>query len=130
MRHRIRTLYEDYFFSGGDPEIALIQDKSVKGHILQEYFNTIFYKDLVDRYGIKNTKLLKQWLNMLLLNLSSLISFSKIEKDFKSRGMKLSRTTLSSYAGYVEDTFFKFFDERNKHSLQTIRYVSGDNHNL
>ena len=118
MRHRIRTLYEDYFFSGGYPEIALIQDKSVKGHILQEYFNTIFYKDLVDRYGIKNTELLKQWLNMLLLNLSSLISFSKIEKDFKSRGMKLSRSTLSAYAGYVEDTFFGFFVEMYSESVR------------
>jgi hypothetical protein len=118
MRHRIKTLYEDYFYSGGYPEIALIQDKSVKGRILQEYFNTIFYKDLVDRYRIKNTDLLKQWLNTLLLNLSSLISFSKIENDFKSRGMKLSRATLSAYAGYVEDTFFGFFVEMYSESAR------------
>ena len=118
MRHRIKTLYEDYFYSGGYPEIALIQDESVKGRILQEYFNTIFYKDLVDRYRIKNTDLLKQWLNTLLLNLSSLISFSKTENDFKSRGMKLSRATLSAYAGYVEDTFFGFFVEMYSESAR------------
>ena len=111
MRHRIRSLYEDYFFSGGYPEVALIEDKSTKGRILQDYFNTIFYKDLVDRYRIKNTELLKQWLNTLIMNISSLISFSKIENDFKSRGMKLSRATLSSFAGYVEDIFFGFFVE-------------------
>ncbi|MGD2151505.1 MAG: ATP-binding protein, partial [Desulfobacterales bacterium] len=75
MRHRIKTLYEDYFFSGGYPEIALVQDRSIKGRILQDYFNTIFYKDLVERYRIKNTELLKQWLNALLMNLSSRISF-------------------------------------------------------
>jgi hypothetical protein len=118
MRHRIRTLYDDYFFSGGYPEIALIQDKSVRGRILQDYFNTIFYKDLVDRYHIKNTDLLRQWLNTLLLNLSSLISFSKIENDFKSRGMKLSRATLSAFAGYIEDAFFGFFVEMYSESAR------------
>lgn len=118
MRHRIRTLYEDYFFSGGYPEIALIRDKTIRSRILQDYFNTIFYKDLVDRYHIKNTDLLKQWLNTLLLNLASLISFSKIEKDFKSRGIKLSRATLSTFAGYIEDAFFGFFVEMYSESAR------------
>lgn len=118
MRHRIKTLYEDYFFSGGYPEIVLVQDRSIKGRILQDYFNTIFYKDLVERYRIKNTELLKQWLNALLMNLSSRISFSKIENDFKSRGMKLSRATLSTYAKYVEDTFFGFFVEMYSESVR------------
>jgi uncharacterized protein len=117
-RHRIKALYEDYIFSGGYPEITLIQDKTVKARILQEYFNTIFYKDLVERYHIKNTELLKQWLNTLLLNISSQVSFSKVENDFKSRGMKLSRATLSAYARYVEDAFFGFFVEMYSESVR------------
>ena len=99
LRHRVRSLYDDYFFSGGYPEIVLIEDKKIKGRILQDYFNTIFYKDIVDRYRVKNSELLRQFLNTLIMNLSSPISFSKIEKDYKSRGMKLSRATLSTFAG-------------------------------
>ena len=52
------------------------------------------------------------------MNPSSLISFSKIEKDFKSRGMKLSRATLSTFAQYVEDTFFGFFIEMYSESVR------------
>jgi predicted AAA+ superfamily ATPase len=118
LRHRIRHLYEEYFFSGGYPEITFIGDESVKGRIFQDYFNTIFYRDLVERYRIKNTELLKQWLNTLIMNLSSLISFSKIENDFKSRGIKLSRATLSYFAEYVEDTFFGFFVEMYSESVR------------
>ena len=118
LRHRARSLYEAYFFSGGYPEIALIEDEPTKARILQDYFNTIFYKDLVERYRIKNTELLKQWLNTLIVNLSSLISFSKIENDFKSRGMRLSRATLSAFAGYIEDTFFGFFVEMYSESAR------------
>ncbi|MBL7177001.1 MAG: ATP-binding protein [Desulfobacteraceae bacterium] len=118
MRHRIRSLYEEYFFSGGYPEITLIEDKMIKGQILQDYFNAIFYKDLVDRHSIKNSELLRQLLNTLMMNLSALISFSKIENDFKSRGMKLSRATLSSFAGYIQDTFFGFFVEMYSESVR------------
>jgi len=117
-RHRIGQIYEEYFFSGGYPEITLTEDKTLKGRILQDYFNTIFYRDLVERYGIKNTELLKQWLNLLIMNHSSLISFSKVENDFKSRGMKLSRATLSYFARYVEDTFFGFFVEMYSESTR------------
>lgn len=118
MRHRINQLYEEYLFSGGYPEVTLIEEKSTRGRILQDYFNTIFYRDLVERYRIKNSELLRQWLNSLMMNLSSPISFNKIENDFKSRGMKLSRATLSSYARYVEDIFFGFFVELYSESVR------------
>jgi len=117
-RHRFGPLYEEYFFSGGYPEIVLTEGDSIKGRILQDYFNTIFYKDLVDRYAIKNTELLRQWLNLLIMNLSSLVSFSKVENDFKSRGMKLSRSTLSYFSRYVEDAFFGFFLEMYSESVR------------
>jgi len=61
-RHRITQLYEEYLFSGGYPELAFIQEKATKGKILQDYFNTIFYGDLSERYRIKNSELLRQWL--------------------------------------------------------------------
>jgi predicted AAA+ superfamily ATPase len=117
-RHRFSPLYEEYSFSGGYPEILLAEGDSIKGRILQDYFNTIFYKDLVDRYAIKNTELLRQWMNLLIMNLSSLVSFSKVENDFKSRGMKLSRATLSYFARYVEEAFFGFFLEMHSESVR------------
>ena len=117
-RHRINQLYEEYLFSGGYPEITFIEEKSTKGRILQDYFNAIFYRDLVERYRIENSGLLRQWLNALMMNLSSPGSFNKIQNDFRSRGMKLSRATLSSYARYVEDIFFGFFIELYSESVR------------
>lgn len=117
-RHQIRQLFDDYLFTGGYPEIVFIEDKITKSRILQDYFNTVFYKDLVERYKIKNRELLRHWLNALIMNISSLVSFSKIENDFKSRGMKLSRTTLSAFARYIEDIFFGFFVELYSESIR------------
>jgi predicted AAA+ superfamily ATPase len=117
-RHKIRQLFDNYLFSGGYPEIALVDENTIRTKIMQDYFNTIFYRDLVDRYKIKNSQLLRQWLNTLLVNVSSMISLSKVEKDFKSRGMKLSRATLSTFAGYVEDIYFGFFIAMHSESVR------------
>jgi predicted AAA+ superfamily ATPase len=117
-RHQITRFYDQYFRCGGYPEITFVEDESVKGRIVQDYFNTVFYRDLVERYRIKNTELLRQWLNALVMNVSSLISLTKIENDFRSRGMKLSRATLSTFAGYVEDIFFGFFVEMYSSSVR------------
>ena len=117
-RHQITRLYDEYFHCGGYPEITFVGDESVKGRIVQDYFNAVFYRDLVERYRVKNTELLRQWLNALITNVSSLISFTKIENDFRSRGMKLSRATLSTFAGYVEDIFFGFFVEMYSASIR------------
>jgi predicted AAA+ superfamily ATPase len=52
------------------------------------------------------------------MNAASLISLSKLENDFKSRGMRLSRATLSTFAGYIEDVFFGFFVEMYSESVR------------
>lgn len=117
-RHRTRQLFDEYFFSGGYPEIVFTEQKTTKSRILQDYFNTIFYRDLVERYRIKNTELLRQWLNALMSNISSLISFKKIEYDFRSRGMKLSGATLSYFARYIQDIFFGFLVELYSESVR------------
>ena len=106
-RYQIRQLFDTYFFCGGYPEITFLEDKSTQTRVLQDY--TLFYRDLVECYKIKNTDLMRLWLTTLMANISSMISLSKAENDFKSRGMKLSRASLSTYAGYVEDVYFGFF---------------------
>ncbi len=108
-RHQIRQQFDRFYYSGGYPEIALLEDRKIQAKIMQDYFDTVFYKDLVDRYKIKNSDLLRMWMATLMSNVSSLISYSKIENDFKSRGMSLSKATLSRFAGYMEDVFFGFF---------------------
>ena len=117
-RYKVRQLFEDYMFSGGYPEIVLLENSGLRGRILQDYFNAIFYRDLVERYRIKNTELLRQWMNMLMSNISSLISYRKFENDFKSRGMRISGSTLIQFAGYLTDIYFGFMVEMHADSVR------------
>ena len=73
-RHQIRQKLDRFYYSGGYPEIALLEDRKIQAKIMQDYFDTVFYKDLVDRYKIKNSDLLRMWMATLMSNVSSLIS--------------------------------------------------------
>ncbi len=110
-RHAFKSHFDSYLFSGGYPEIALIQTESVKQRILQDYFNTVIYRDLVERYRINNQSLLRLWMNALMVNVSTLISFRKYENDFKSQGEKLSIASLANFSRYLEEVYFGFFVE-------------------
>jgi len=117
-RHLVVSLFDQYLYCGGYPEIVLTDDNLTRSNIAQDYFNTIFYRDLVERYHITNTELLRHWMHLLLANISSLISYRKAENDFKSRGMPVSSSTLSKFAGYLEEAFFGTFLEIHTESVR------------
>jgi len=111
QRHAIAVGFESFISTGGYPEIALMKSEPVRQRIIQDYFNTVFYRDLVERYRINNTNLLRLWMNALMINISTLVSFRKYENDFKSRGEKLSVASLANFSRYLEEVYFGFFVE-------------------
>ncbi|HHM21012.1 MAG TPA: hypothetical protein ENJ20_03215, partial [Bacteroidetes bacterium] len=55
---KINALFEHYLFEGGFPEIALYSPEMRK-KTLQSYFDVMLYRDLLERYNIKNIIALK-----------------------------------------------------------------------
>ena len=47
---------EEYFHYGGFPEVVLEKSEEKKTFLLQQYFEDIIHKDIIDRYAIRNTK--------------------------------------------------------------------------
>lgn len=107
IRHKIKNLLIEYIEFGGFPEIA-DKDQILKTKILQEYFDLIFYKDLVDRYKIRNFATVKEMLLYLVNNFSSYFSTNKYYNTLKSQGKKISKNTLFTYLACAEDINFVF----------------------
>ncbi len=76
-RHKIAHYFNEYMNCGGFPEVF---EETERIKILQEYFNSVFYKDLLSRYSIENKKSFEDFLRLCLQNYSTLISISKIAK--------------------------------------------------
>ncbi|MES2274128.1 MAG: ATP-binding protein [Chlamydiota bacterium] len=96
-----------YFQMGGFPGVQSMQSNE-RLEALQNYVETVTFRDIVERYQIVNTALLKYFIGFLLKNISSPFSINKFYNDIKSQGYKVAKDTLYSYLTYLEDAFLIF----------------------
>jgi len=66
---RIKKIFNEFLEQGGFPEVL---SEPMQKKVLQEYYNTIFYNDIVERYDVKNVALLEDFLKMEINNFSSM----------------------------------------------------------
>lgn len=104
---RMASALEEYLQTGGLPEVVLA-DESMRPRILKEYVDLVFYRDLVERYRIGNPLVMRLLLRHCLGHPASLFNVHTLYQDFRSQGQALSKDTLYSYLGYLEQSFVVF----------------------
>ncbi len=92
----------EYMNLGGYPEVVLTGDKD----LLRTYKETIFYRDIVDRYNVRDVVSLDLFMKILMDNAGKYLSISKIHNYFKSLGIKKSKKTLTKYFNYFDEAMF------------------------
>lgn len=113
----LRFELEAYLFCGGFPEIVLA-DEALRPLILEEYSSLMLYRDVVERYGVRNEKLMRELLRHCFRNTGSLLNVSKLYRDLTSQGITVSKNTLFDYLGYLEDAFLVFLLPKREASLR------------
>lgn len=114
-----RSYLLNFFHSGGFPAVqSMTQNEQLD--TLQNYVETVIFRDVIERYKITNVSLMKFFIKFLLKNISSPFSINKFYNDIKSQGYKISKDTLYLYLAYLEDAFLIFtvpiFSESLRHS--------------
>ncbi len=117
-RGKILGYLEDYMMFGGYPEVELQKEDRIKEELLLSYYEAIFYRDLVERYSIKNAKVLDLFLKYMLSNFSKYASVSKAYNYLKSLGLRVSKKTLLNLQKFAEDVFFLFSVEIFSYSIK------------
>ncbi len=120
MRNRINGLLIEYLREGGFPEI-IFQKQNLKRRLLNQYFQDIVYKDIVNRHGCHPTRI-KDLAGYLMTNVSNPTSLRALRGVF---GYGLN--VIGDYIGYLEDAFLIFqvylFDYSMKKQLVNPRKV-------
>lgn len=101
----LKKQFNSYLKSGGFP--ATLQT-SVPKKLLKEYYRVMFYRDLIERYRIKNIRLFEDYLTLLIDQTSSYFSISSIAKRLNEFGHSFSKNTLSNFSLYVQEIFLTF----------------------
>lgn len=105
QRYKVRKLFNEYVQFGGFPE-TLHQDEPIKRQTLQGYFELTFYKDIVDRYQIRNFGLMKELMRYLITHFSSIFSVGGYYNYLKSTGQKIGKDTVYEYLSWLEEVNF------------------------
>ena len=94
----------DFMLQGGFPEV-LHFDKELKMQVLQSYFNTMIYRDIIERYKISDTQILKYFIKKIFAGVGKPLSINRIYNDLRSQGYKVTNNALYAYQEYCQSIF-------------------------
>lgn len=125
--------FNEYLKYGGLPAITLIKnnDELVLSY-LNDIYNTIVKKDIIDRNNIKNPALLENIIKYLANNIGSPISATKISDYLNSNKIVDStHQTIDNYLNILEKSFIMYkadrTDIKSKALLKTLgKYYISD----
>ena len=104
-KSKIKKLFQDYLLWGGYPELIGI-DQKFKSDILQEYFNVMIYKDLVERYSVKNISIVKYLIKRMISSFTKEFSVNKLYNELKSKGFSISKDTVYKLTEQICSIYF------------------------
>ena len=111
-KENTRQHFIEYMESGGLPELFNLPNDEIRRNYVSALKDTVFLRDIVQRYSIKEPKLLEDIFVFLVNNAANLLSITSIVNYFKSLGRKTTYDTVSAYTGYLEDAFLAHKSER------------------
>lgn len=112
----IVNAFDKYLFSGGFPELIWLGDE-IKSRVLQEYFNVMIFRDLIERYNITQTAILKYFCKRVINNSSKEFSVNKVYNEIKSQGYKIGKDTIYEFQDYAESIYLSIFLPKYSHSI-------------
>ncbi len=111
-----------YMLFGGLPQVIQKSSEEEKNEYLKGLFAHTYIKDIKERYGIKNTDMLDELLNILASDIGALTNPTKLTNTFESvKHTKVNRMTLTSYLEYICDSFL--VEKASRYDVKGKRYI-------
>lgn len=112
---KIKEQYAKYLLLGGIPTYVTYNNPEY----LHSLYESILYRDIINRYKIGNPEAIKKLLFYLASNCGKEMSLSKLLGMINNNGKIISsNTTVSDYCAYIENSFLCFFVNRYNDNLK------------
>jgi len=102
-KEKINHYLRIYIQKGGFPETVLEEDSYINNRRLQDYFDSILFRDVLIIDKIREASKLRDLAYYALTNISNLLSYSKIEK-----AIGLNINTVKDYLFHLENAYLLF----------------------
>ncbi|HUT00180.1 MAG TPA: ATP-binding protein [Candidatus Thermoplasmatota archaeon] len=107
QRFPLKKLFTEYLEYGGYPDVTQRDNLLEKEAMLRNYLDLIIYKDIADRYKIRNTLLLKNLMKYIVTNTAKHLSLNAFYESMKQDSL-VSKDTVWEYFSYLEEIGFVY----------------------
>ena len=112
-----------YCDEGGFPEVVRAKSETEKVKILQSYFSTMLFRDMMEHYHIGTSPMVvRYFLKRVMNNLTKPTSINNIYNDLKSQGLKVSKDSLYLWLDYACNVFL--FRKVQKYTKSLVKQSS------
>jgi predicted AAA+ superfamily ATPase len=105
--NKILFEFNQYLEFGGYPQI--FKEPDLKEQIVRDYKDLVLFRDIVERYQVKNIYVVKRFFEYLISAFTKEISIDRFYNYLKSQNISLSKKTLYNYLEYFESSLFFHF---------------------
>ncbi len=125
-----KRLFAEYAKWGGFPETALAANPLDKTKLLKEYLRAMFFRDLVERYGMTNIALFDALADKLFSSFSTRLSLTAFYRQYKDL-FPFSKDLLFQYFHNFEESMLifavrKFSESSYKRSRNPVKIYPAD----
>ncbi len=118
----IDIMFNSYLKEGGMPGALVYKDISNKYNYLNDVFNTILLRDLINKYKIRNQNEIKTLSKYMMDNIGNVLSPNNICNCLNNSKEGITRKTISKYLSYFENSFM--FYKAKRYDLVGKKYLS------
>jgi len=115
---KIKNLLKQCLTEGCFPDVVL--KKIETSRFFSEYIDLVIYRDIMDRYDIKNRTAMEFFIKNAISSNSNIFSINKIYNTIKSLQIRVSKNTLYNFQKYLEDVNVVFFLKKYSKSVRKI----------
>src|SRR3989344_1988177 len=101
----VKKHFNIFMKEGGFPEMVLSDSMELKNKIINNYRDSVLYKDLVDRLNFRNIDLLEVTINYFMNLFGNVFSISRFEDYLKSNKVSYSLEDIYRIIRALEDVF-------------------------
>ncbi len=107
-RDLIKNELHRYVTVGGFPEALLNYEPDEAEKLLETYFDDMIYRDIVDRWGVRDIHLLRSIAVFCLSNSGNLVTYRRLQRMLEQSTGKASINTISEHMRRLAEAYLVF----------------------
>lgn len=116
-------LWRDYITYGGLPHILSLDSHQKKATYLKNLYKTVYLRDLEERNKISKVTEFDELVHIIASSIGSPCNPAKLANTFNSVSKsELSRQTVATYLGYMEDAFL--IEKAQRYDVKGKKYIN------